>query len=466
MLAAGGAGILYLLRPGAVTDDTYAFLDWGRDLRHGYVPLLEHRTFHPVPIAAGTILSLFGSAAPTITLLLALAGLVLLAVAAWRVLEILGFAQPAPALAGLLVLSSPLLSLLAQVAYINLPFATLLLWALVFELQERSTGAWVLLVIAGLVRPEGWAFLLAYGALQWWRAGRPRAPGRWLGLATLSLGPMALWLALEWLLFGSPLYSFTETRAPNVEVTGSGSVRGLWDSLHVSVLTALLIAAGVGAVAVARLAPRRLAMTALGMTAVAIVTLLVLASSKFNVPSRHFSVLVSLLYVLAAAGAGAPARVLARAGTASRRTLMVVGACAAAIVAGLSVAPTVQLLRKNLRTIRVAHAQRGPLDRALAQAVRFVDVRGARRHTVALVGAVDDSQVVWDLGVPFNVVTDAIGPQTRLIVEPSAAGYAQLGPLGLTNRARLAPPHGWRLLAATSDWEVWAPPGHTPIRLL
>ena len=89
-LAAGGGGVLYLFRPGALTDDTYAFLDWGRDLRHGYLPLLEHRTFHPLPIVAGAVLSLLGSAAPTITVLLALAGLVLLAVAAWRVVEILG----------------------------------------------------------------------------------------------------------------------------------------------------------------------------------------------------------------------------------------------------------------------------------------------------------------------------------------------------------------------------------------
>src|SRR6202035_876798 len=145
-LAVGGAVVLYELRPGALTDDSYAFLDWGRDLRHGYLPLLEHRTFHPLPIAAGSLLSLLGSAAPTVAVLLTLAGLVLLAVAAWRAVEILGFLQPAPALAAVLVLSSPLLSLLAQVAYINLPFATLLVWALVFDLEGRSKGAWVLFV--------------------------------------------------------------------------------------------------------------------------------------------------------------------------------------------------------------------------------------------------------------------------------------------------------------------------------
>jgi hypothetical protein len=464
-LAAGGAVVLYLLRPGALTDDSYAFLDWGRDLRHGYLPLLEHRTFHPVPIVAGALLSLFGSAAPTIAVLLALAGLMLLAVAAWRVVEILHFPQPAPALAAVLVLSSPLLSLLAQVAYINLPFATLLLWALVFELNGRSTAAWALLVTAGLVRPEGWAFLVAYGALQWWRAGRPPAPRSWLALAAVSLGPMALWLLLEWRLFGDPLYSFTNTRAPNVQATGSGSVSGLWTSLQFAVVRAPLIAAAVGAVAVARLAPRRAAATMLGMTAVAVFTILVLATSKFNVPSRQFSALTTLLYVLAAAGAGAPARVLERRGIASARARAATTAACAALVVGLAVAPTIRLLRHNLKTVRVAHELRGTLDHALAQSTRFVDVRGARRHAVAVVGAVDDSQVAWSLGVPYNVVTDGVEAQTRMIVEPSESLYSRLGPLGLTDRARLLPPSRWRLVVATGDWRIWVLGRRRPVRL-
>ncbi|MFI5037271.1 MAG: hypothetical protein ACHP93_02205 [Solirubrobacterales bacterium] len=465
VLATGGAVVLNLLRPGALTDDSYAFLDWGRDLRHGYLPLLEHRTFHPLPIVAGALVSLLGSAAPTVTVLLALAGLVLLALAAWRVVEILGFAQPAPALAALLVLSSPLLSLLAQVAYINLPFATLLLWALVFELEGRPTAAWVLLVTAGLVRPEGWAFLLASGGFVGGRGGRPRAPRSWLALAALSLGPMALWLLLEWRLFGDPLYSFTSTRAPNVQATGSGSVSGLWSSLQFGVVRAPLVAAAVGAVAVARLAPRRVAATVLGMTAVAVFTILVLASSKFNVPSRQFSALVPLLYILAAAGAAAPARVLEQRGMASPRTRAATAAAGVALVAGLSVAPTINLLRHNFRTVRVAHGLRGTLDQALARSARFLDVRGAQRHSVAMVGAVDDSQVVWGLGVPYDVVTDGVGPQTRMIVEPSESLYSRLGPIGLTDRTRLLPPSRWRLLLATGDWRIWVLGRRTPVRL-
>jgi len=464
-LAMGGAVALYLLRRGTVTDDTYAFLDWGRDLRHSYLPLLEHRTFHPVPILSGAFLSLFGSAAPEITVLASLAGFVSLALAAWRVVRILGFAQPAPALAAALVLSSPVLSVLAQVAYINLPFATLLLWALVFELEGRSKPAWALLLTAGLVRPEGWAFLLAYGALEWWRAGHPAAPRRWLRLAALSLGPMALWLALEWLLFGDPLYSLRSTRAPNVKATGSNSVKGLWASVHFGVADAPLIAAAVGAVAVARLAPRRLAATFLGMTVVAVLTILVLASSKFNVPSRHYSVLFSLVYILAAAGGATPARLLARRALASPRTVLAVGVLGAALIAGLSASRLDYLLGRNARNVGATYDFSRTLDSALSQTRPLLDLRGAHRHAVAVVGAVDESEVAWTLGVPYNVVTGGIEAPTRMIVEPTRAAYTRLRKLGLTDRPRLALPPGWRQVIATGDWEIWVLGRGTPTRL-
>jgi hypothetical protein len=201
------------------------------------------------------------------------------------------------------------------------------------------------------------------------------------------------------------------------------------------------------------------------MTAVAVLTILVLASSKFNVPSRQFSALVPLLYILAAAGAATPARLLARHGIASPRVRAATAVAGAALVAGLAVAPTINLLRHNSRTVRVAHELHGTLDQSLAQSAHFIDARGAQRHAVALVGAVDDSQVVWDLGVPYNVVTDGVEPQTRMIVEPSESLYSRLGPLGLTDRARLLPPPRWRLVVATGDWRIWVLGRHTPVRL-
>jgi hypothetical protein len=454
----------YLLRPGAVTDDTYAFLDWGRDLRHGFLPLLEHRTFQPLPIVAGAVVSLFGSAAPTITVMICLAGLVLLAAASWRVVALLGFGQPAPALAASLVLLTPLLPILALVAYNNLPFATLLLWALVFELEQRRTGAWALLILAGLTRPEAWLFLLAYGILTWWRAGHPYAPRRWLPIAALALGPLALWAGLEWRLFGDPLYSLHSTTGPAVQSTHTNSPQALWNNLRAYVPTAPLVASGFGVIALAWFAPRRLAATTLAATALAILSILVLASSNFNVPGRDFSVLVPLVCVLAAAGAMLPARVLSRSRGSSAPAAVVLAALCAALVIGLAASRSLSALRSNFKNISIAHDTGRTFTRDVTRALPLIEVRGAPRHSIAMVGAVEDSELAWVLGVPFNAVVDQIERQTRLIVQPSPATWELLKRYDLTNRTREPIPRGWHVIA-NGDWQIYAASARTPARL-
>jgi len=462
--AAACAVIVYVLRPGAVTDDTYAFLDWGRDLRHGFLPLLEHRTFQPLPIAAGAALSLFGSAAPTVTILVCLAGLVLLAAATWRIVGRLGFGQPAPVVSGLLVMATPLLPVLALVAYNNLPFATLMLWALVFELEERRTAAWVLLILAGLTRPEAWLFLLAYGLLTWWRAGRPYAPRRWLPIAALALGPMALWAGLEWGLFGDPLYSLRNTTGPAVQSTHTSSPRALWGTLRANVPTAPLIASGLGVIALAWFAPRRLAATTLAATGLAALSILVLASSNFNVPGRDFSVLVALLCVLSAAGAMLPACVLSLSRRFPPPVTFLVGVAGAALVIGLAAPRSIDALRSNFKSISVTHDTGRTFTREVTRALPLIDVRGAPRHSAAMLGAVENSELAWVLGVPYSAVVDRVEPQARLIVQPSPATWARLKRYRLTDRTRSPIPSGWHVIV-NGDWQVYAAGGGAPPRL-
>ncbi len=456
LLAALGALALYAIHPGVVTDDTYGFLDWGRDLRHGYLPVLEHRTFHPLPILAGSLLSLLGDAAPTVTLLLTLAGLVLLAAAAWRILAALGFAQPVPLLAAALVLASPLLAVIADVAYINLPFATLVLWGLVLELEGRPRGAWALLIAAALVRPEGWAFLLAYGALSWWRAGHPRQARRWLPILALSLAPVAVWLGLEWSLFGDPLYSFHYTRPPFVESTGSDSVSGLWQSLRYALVSAPLVACALGVVAIAWLAPRGRALLTLGALVVSALTIAALAASSFNVPSRHFSVLTPLLCVLAAAGAALPGRVVSRRWPHARREALTLGVAGAVITAALVAGPALRDQRDGFQAVRTSHLTGRTLSHTVIRSRALIDVAGAPRHSVAMLGAVDNSELAWLLRVPFNAVTGDFEPTTRLVVEPSQATWTALQQVNLTDRQRWTPPPGWRRIAS-GDWDIYAP---------
>lgn len=462
-LASVGAVVIYLLRPGAVTDDTYAFLDWGRDLRHGFLPLLERRTFQPLPIGAGAVLSLFGAAAPTITILLCLVALVLLAAAAWRVVLALDYGWPAAALAAVLALVTPLLPVLALVGYNNLPFATLMLWALVFDLEERPTGAWAMLILAGLTRPEAWLFLLAYGALCWWRAGRPLAPRRWLGIAALALGPMIAWAVLEWGLFGDPLYSLRNTTAPVVVSTHSNSPRALWGTLRVNVPTAVLIASAIGAIGLPFTAPRRRAATTLGATALAVASIVILASSNFNLPGRDYSLLVALVCTLAAVGTALPARLLVlRGGSPTAAAALVLAG--AALVLGLSASRDIQWFRGNFRSLAVTHDTGRTFTRQVTLARAAIDVAGAPRHSVAMLGAVDNSELAWVLGVPYNAITDHIEPATRLVVQPSPATWSRLKHHHLTDRTPVALPRGWRVIYS-GDWMVFAADPATPARL-
>jgi len=405
-LAIAGAALIYVLRPGAVTDDTYAFMDWGRDLRHGFLPLLERRTFQPLPIGAGAVVSLFGTtAAPTIVVLACLVALVALAEAAWRIVALLGLRQPAPLMAAVLVLATPVLPVLALSAYNNLPFATLVVLALMFELERRRALAWTMLVLAGLTRPEGWAFLLSYAALEWWRAGRPLAPRRVAPLAVIALAPMVVWIVLEWAMFGDPLYSLRHTTAAPSTHTDSPSA--LWFTLRANVPKPVLVASAVGILTLPWLAPRRRAAVTLAATALAVVTILVLAISSFNVPGRHFSALVALVCVLAAAGVAAPASWLRARGLPAPVSYGA-GIAAAALVLALATPRNVQSLRSNLANIHVSHDIGRTLSNTVGAALPSIDVRGARRHSVAMLGAVTNSELAWVLGVPYNVVSDHV----------------------------------------------------------
>ena len=455
--------VVYPIFPGSINDDTYAFLDWGRDLRHGLLPLLEHRTFQPLPVGAGAVLSLLGPVAPAVTIMLSTAALFVLAVAAWRVVALLGFRQPAPTLAALLVVAVPVLPVLAIVAYNNLVFATIVLWALVFELEQRRRGAWTLLVIAGLVRPEAWAFLVVYGAWQWRRAGMPRAPGRWLPIAALSLGPAVVWLVLEWVLFGDPLYSLHATAGSTV--SSSASPVALWRALRVSVTFPVVVAGGVGAIGALLLARRRVALTTLTATLVALLTILVLAGTRFNLPSRHFSVLVALLCVLAAIGAVAPARLLRRrAPDTSSVAFYGVGLAGAALLIGFAAPTAKSELHGELKSIKLSHVTGASLDQAIDAASGMIDSRAARRHSVAMQGALATSELVWDLGVPYNAVGTDIDSTTVVVVQPSPDTWRQLRHLNLTSQSLWKPTAGWREIYAGA-WDVYTRSALRPVPL-
>jgi len=258
------------------------------------------------------------------------------------------------------------------------------------------------------------------------------------------------------------LYSLRHTTAAPSTHTDSPSA--LWFTLRANVPKPVLVASAVGILTLPWLAPRRRAAVTLAATALAVVTILVLAISSFNVPGRHFSALVALVCVLAAAGVAAPASWLRARGLPAPVSYGA-GIAAAALVLALATPRNVQSLRSNLANIHVSHDIGRTLSNTVGAALPSIDVRGARRHSVAMLGAVTNSELAWVLGVPYNVVSDHVeSGATRLIVQPSRLTYHKLRHRHLTDRKRKPLPRGWRVIASGA-WEIYAPPGTGPARL-
>jgi hypothetical protein len=143
--------------------DTLYALVWGQQAARGEVPqygLPIAPTPHPLVEAAGVVLAPLGPRA-TEGAVVAL-GFLALAVCAWAVYRLgaLWFNRAAGAVAAaVLVTRVPVLSYGTR-AYVDVPYLALVLGALVLETRRPRAGAPVLglLALAGLLRPEAWAF--------------------------------------------------------------------------------------------------------------------------------------------------------------------------------------------------------------------------------------------------------------------------------------------------------------------
>ncbi|MDO9353025.1 MAG: hypothetical protein Q7T55_04990, partial [Solirubrobacteraceae bacterium] len=88
------------------------------------------------------------------------------------------------------------------------------------------TGALVLLLLAGLLRPEAWV-LAGVLWLWWWRAGSgERSTARVVGLAALVGAAPASWLVFDAIFSGDPLFSVHETSRVNAIVRAGKGLPG------------------------------------------------------------------------------------------------------------------------------------------------------------------------------------------------------------------------------------------------
>lgn len=230
------ATLLWLVmgQAAVVNYDTLYGLLWGKELLHGALPDMTvpgAPTPHPLLTLFGlAVAPVVGSASPQALSLLAYLGyvataacVVLLGLVAKRSLGV-----AAAVVAALLLLTrEPVLSYGLRV-YLDLPYLALLLGALAIELERPRAGTrvLVLLLLAGLLRPEAWLLSLAYLA---WLAVGDEFPGRrtqllWLALA---IGGPAIWGLTDLLLTGDALFSFRGTRAGTERLERPTGLSGL-----------------------------------------------------------------------------------------------------------------------------------------------------------------------------------------------------------------------------------------------
>ena len=339
-----GAIVLWAIAGvGFVNYDTLYALAWGGQLSRGSLPAYGvpiAPTPHPLVEIIGVVLSPLGPAG-VLGVTVALAFLALSA-CAW-VVYALGarwFGRAAGALGALLLITRvPVLSYGVR-AYVDIPYLLLVLSALLVE-SRRPRAGWpvlALLALAGLLRPEAWAFSGLYWLylIVWpaWRgriAAHERTPAwlarriahepdagtgmsTWtparsrrqlLGLTLLAAAAPLVWVLSDLAITGDVLWSLTNTRhtAHTLDrVTGIANVpeyipRRIGEILRPPVLVGAALG---GVLSLLWLGPRARLPAIVGVLAVGVFA--VFAAAGLPINTRYAFVSAAILCVFCGAG--------------------------------------------------------------------------------------------------------------------------------------------------------------------
>ncbi len=323
--------------------DTLYGLVWGGQLARAETPaygVAIAPTPHPLVEAMGLLLYPLGpSAVRAVAVAL---GFLALAGCTW-VVYALGarwFGRGAGAIAAAIFITrAPVLSYGAR-AYIDLPYLLFLLSALLVESRRPRAGAPVLalLALAGLLRPEAWAF----SGLYWLYLMRFARPADRRGVAELALLAAAaplVWLVSDLAVTGDPLWSLKNTRhtASTLDrVTGIANVpeyipRRIGEILRPPVLVAAALG---GVLSLWWLRSRALIGASAGVLAVVVFAFFAALGLPIN--SRYAFAAAAILAIFA--GAGVCGWTCLPAGDPRRRWWM--GAGALVLVAVIAYAPS------------------------------------------------------------------------------------------------------------------------------
>jgi hypothetical protein len=370
--------------------------------------------------------------------LLAVAGAAALA---WR------FAgRPAATVAALLVVVSPWWAYNTILGNSEGMLAAALLWAAVAHLDGRRMSTLALLTAAALLRPEVWPFLGAYG-IWLWRAEPALRP--WVGAAGAAV-PL-LWIGPDLLGVGGAVRASRAARGePSPGSAGLADVPGLAVLADaVSMITwpaALAVLAGV---VLGSRVVRLLAAAAGGW----IVLVAVMAQAGYAGNPRYLVAAVAVGCVVAGVGVARLGAAIAarRADRDSGLPRAVVPGLAVAVVVGASLVALSDLRFRRYEVALRAERQ-GQLDGVLAAAGGSEALlRCSRIRTEADVRPL----VAWRLDLPMLDLDEP--PRRPAVVIRYRSHYT-----GAWQPLSDPPAEGYRRLAATSGWQIWAACGRAP----
>lgn len=337
--------------------DAWSWMVWARELLHGTLSSAGGPSLKPLPVLVAAPLTALGAVAPLAWLALQRACALLALLLAWRIAA--RIAGPVAGWTTTLVLAvSPDLGATALYGSAEPLLLLLVLGAVERHLHDRDRHAFVLLGVAGLIRPELW-LIVPVLAIAWSRSAR-RLDG--VVIASMALPPV-IWLAVTWLGSGSPFTQFHGAPGGHYD-DGLAALGGATTAIA---LPALLIAG----IAVLN-ATRRRQRDVMLLAAVAIGWVLIVATmTQFGYPGtrRYFAAPAGLFALLGGVGVATLTSRLARPWTR-------VAPAALALAVLISALPA---MRMTGRQVGVARAQ----DSDIAQLKDAISLAGGREAVLA-----------------------------------------------------------------------------------
>ena len=444
--------------------DSYYSLLWGREVLDGGLPHFEGfrlPTEHPLAIVAGAVLAVFGAAGDRLWILLILASFLALVAGVYRLGRV-AFTPLVGVVAALLVLSRFDFGFLAARGYIDIPYLALVIWAVALEATRprRGVPVFVLLTLAGLLRPEAWLLLGLY-FLWMWPASTWRQRGGWALFAAVA--PLG-WGLVDGIVTGDPLFSLHYTSNSAEDLGRARSVSEIPAAIP-GFLTAIvklpvMLAGLAGLVAATVLVPRRAAWPAV-LLVTGVATFGAIGVAGLSAIERYL--VVAALGVLVFAAFAAAGWTVLVPGTALRRGWMTVAGLCVAFVGVLTV------LNLNLRGFDNELRFRGDAHRSLEQVLEAPAVKAALRCgplTLPSHKLVPDARWIADL--PFErvwarVQTSSVKYAKReqrtgvaVVVLGRFAIFKQAWTDDLDPADAQLPPATWKLAARSADYAAYA----------